>query len=73
MPKLDRSRPFGEVYGPSDHRYEQDGLKFDANGDAVEEPSVLPLPPVEDIQAGTFWPIGTRAVGLGSQRRSRKR
>lgn len=38
---LDRSRPFAEVHGISDVRYEQDGLPFDYAGNlmsAGEEP-----------------------------------
>lgn len=72
MARLDRSRPFGEVYGPSDHRFEQDGLRFDANGDAIEGPPVLRAPPVKDIQAGTFGRIGD-GVGVGTHRASKKR
>jgi hypothetical protein len=26
--KLDRTRPYGTVYGPSDHAYEQDNKRF---------------------------------------------
>ena len=37
---LDRSRPFAEVHGISDVRYEQDGLPFDYAGNLMvaEEP-----------------------------------
>ena len=38
---LDRSRPFAEVHGISDVRYEQDGLPFDYSGNLmVPEKSV---------------------------------
>lgn len=29
---LDRKKPFGEVFGPHPHRYEQDGKCFDHEG-----------------------------------------
>lgn len=32
MRTLDRTRPYGQVYGPSSHAFEQDGLRFLANG-----------------------------------------
>jgi hypothetical protein len=32
---LDRSRPFAEVHGISDVRYEQDGLPFDYSGNLM--------------------------------------
>lgn len=36
MAKLDRSRPFGEVFGEHpDHKYVQDGKKFDHQGDEI--------------------------------------
>jgi hypothetical protein len=33
--KLDRLKSFGSVYGEADHRYEQDGYLFDAEGNEV--------------------------------------
>ncbi len=33
--KLDRKRPFGQVYGQASHCYEQDGKLFDNEGDEV--------------------------------------
>jgi len=33
--QLDRSRPYGEVFGPSAHRYEQDGRLFDNAGNEI--------------------------------------
>ncbi|MFZ4856142.1 MAG: hypothetical protein ACOYL3_07070 [Desulfuromonadaceae bacterium] len=32
MRKLDRTQPFGEIYGSSDARYEQHGIQFDGQG-----------------------------------------
>lgn len=37
--KLDRTRPFGEVYGQFGYRYEQDGKRFDAAGNEVGAPA----------------------------------
>lgn len=52
MTKLDRSRPFGEASGGGiSHRYEQDGLYFDAAGNQVggAEAALVPMPlPAED-------------------------
>lgn len=42
MAKLDRSRPFGEVFGFGKVRFEQDGKQFDVNEDEL----------VSDAQAG---------------------
>lgn len=37
--KLDRKRPFGEIYGgDSDVRFNQDGLDFDVDGDEIVAP-----------------------------------
>jgi hypothetical protein len=33
--RLDRSRPYGTVYGYANHRFEQDGLCFDAHGNEI--------------------------------------
>lgn len=43
---LDRSRPFGEVYGVSTHRYEQDGKRFDVHGNelTLAAPQIDPAP-----------------------------
>jgi hypothetical protein len=36
MAKLDKSKPYGEVFGdPQGHRYEQDGKLFDALGEEI--------------------------------------
>ena len=37
---LDRSRPFAEVHGISDVRYEQDGLPFDYAGNLMGQVDV---------------------------------
>lgn len=36
---LDRSRPFGEVFGVADHKYVQDGKKFDHEGKDIGKAS----------------------------------
>lgn len=33
--KLDRSRGYGEIFGPDAGKYEQDGRIFDASGDEI--------------------------------------
>lgn len=48
--KLDKSRPYGTVFGHADHRYVQDGKKFDSRGEEIlpevpfspDEPVILP-------------------------------
>lgn len=45
MAKLDRKRPFGQVFGAPDHHYVQDGKKFDHDGIEVGG-SEEPAPPV---------------------------
>lgn len=43
--KLDRSKPFGTVYGPANHAFEQDGRLFDQAGNEVgAEPDDLAAP-----------------------------
>lgn len=53
--KLDRSRPFSEIYGEASHRYEQDGLKFDQHDNEVTadgKPVVSKDAPVADSDGG---------------------
>lgn len=37
MRRVDLTRPYGEVYGQADHRYEQDGKLFDNEGNLIED------------------------------------
>lgn len=47
--KLDRSRAYGEVYGPGDCRYEQDNKEFDGQGRELLKPGARrTVPTVED-------------------------
>ena len=34
---LDKTRPYGEVFGDSPYRYAQDGKYFDAQGNEIKE------------------------------------
>jgi hypothetical protein len=44
MKTLDRSKPFGEVFGISRARYEQDHVLFDAQGHALADAEPAPEP-----------------------------
>ena len=48
--KLNRNRPYGEVYGIAGHRYEQDGFKFDPAGICINCPEDIPTVDVEDAE-----------------------
>ena len=71
MSKLDRSKPFAEVFGVGDvaHRYEQDGKKFDHSGHEIvsgrspaqQKPAAPPV-----IPAVPRAPSGGRGTGGGS-------
>jgi hypothetical protein len=53
MPQvLDRSRPFAEIHGISDVRYEQDGLPFDYSGNLMVQASASESPVVEPKRRG---------------------
>lgn len=41
--ELDKSRPYGTVYGESSHRYEQDGIRFDGAGFALDSEPGKPI------------------------------
>ncbi len=50
---LDRSRDFGEVWGAGTHRYEQDGVRFDAAGvEIIKEPELASADVGEDPTIG---------------------
>ncbi len=46
MRKLDRSQPFGEIYGSTDARYEQYGIQFDNQGNELPGFSKIKIPAV---------------------------
>lgn len=50
--KLDKSRPYGSIFGDTRARFIQDGVEFDNFGDpvvAVEAPEVVEVVEVEEI------------------------
>lgn len=54
---LDRSRPFGTVYGGGDHAFEQDGNYFDHEGNETgapkgpKEPKAVRKQPTATVEA----------------------
>lgn len=36
MMNLDKSRSYAEIYGVAGHRFEQDGLRFNAQGECID-------------------------------------
>lgn len=42
MATLDRSRPFGQVFGSAGYSFEQDGRLFDHRGDEWFDPNAAP-------------------------------
>lgn len=68
MSKLDRSKPFAEVFGVGDvaHRYEQDGKKFDHSGHEIvsgrspaqQKPAAQETKKVEAPKAGADDQVG---------------
>lgn len=63
MKTLDKSRPYGEIFGtPSgaaNARYEQDGMLFDAKGNIVSAPGLVEKPiesTVEEQGAESYFP-----------------
>ncbi len=43
MSRLDRSRPYGQVYGAG-HAFEQDGKQFDQEGEEIGAGKTTPAP-----------------------------
>jgi hypothetical protein len=52
--KLDRQKPFGVVCGAATHRFEQDGVRFDAAGNEIASGAKpVPQPPVTEATKGS--------------------
>jgi hypothetical protein len=49
--KFDPKKAYGEVFGMASHRYEQDGKRFDAQGNEVTEKNEKP-PVVQSTATG---------------------
>lgn len=45
---LDRTRPYGEVFGDAPYRYEQGGKRFDHNGTEIAQDGAAPAPATPD-------------------------
>lgn len=67
MNTLDKSRPFAEVFGYAEYRYEQDGRQFDHFGNEVVQASKASKPAT--APAGTTATIDGHAVDLEAQDR----
>jgi hypothetical protein len=52
--KLDRNKPFGVVCGAATHRFEQDGVRFDAAGNEIASGAKPVMqPPVAEATKAT--------------------
>ncbi len=77
MSKLDRKRPFGQVYGPANHAYEQDGKQYDHEGEEVltdeqkaaraAEEAASKVNPMETLLQGSTAVISEALPGLTSE------
>lgn len=66
MARLDKSRSYGTVMGASKHLYEQDGKRFDAQGDEVREgkPTSTPPSPSDAVPSAPLHLMGTKEGNL---------
>lgn len=64
MKRLDKTRPYAEVHGDASHRYEQDGINFDAAGNAVDEAHDAPKPAPAATGAGQTVTIAGKVFNL---------
>jgi hypothetical protein len=60
--KLDRTRPFGQVFGSPEFAYEQDNKVFDHNGDEVRQAS-KPGPKPKKQETGELSQIDAQLQG----------
>lgn len=64
MRHLDKNRPYATVHGDASHAYEQDGINFDAAGNAVDEPKETPKPAPAAASAGQSVTIAGKVFHL---------
>src|SRR5215475_5931818 len=70
--QLDRSRSFGIVYGGADHRFEQDGLCFDAHGmEILSEEATTQIRGQPEVERACVHP--TAAASRMRRSRARRR
>jgi hypothetical protein len=60
---LDRSRNFGEVFGEADHKYVQDGKKFDHEGKELGAPAEKPAKATSKSKGETLDQVGAQLSG----------
>ncbi len=59
---LDRTRPYGEIFGSTDGaKYEQDGKQFDSFGNLLTKDSIV----------SEFYPVGARQEIVEPKKRGR--
>lgn len=67
MAKLDRKKPFGQVYGMASHSFEQDGALFDQDGEEVVVDTKGAKAPAKAKKAAEPAPLADVPVEADSQ------
>lgn len=77
MGRLDRKKSFAEVFGLSDHKYEQDGKLFDNNDNEIPKPlnsltnALIPRRPEIKMDKKFFQPGVVIAKKAGRPRKDK--
>ncbi|CAB4211904.1 hypothetical protein UFOVP1419_48 [uncultured Caudovirales phage] len=63
MRKLDRTQPFGEIYGSDTARYEQHGIQFDGQGKEIPGFEAVVVPDTAAVVASSDYNGLLREIG----------